>query len=300
MTDTPGYAINTPATNWYHKTFGITDFSANDGRFIVRSYSKAIISSQDTSKSTCEDNTVTFSVTATGSDIQYQWSQNCGSGWDTLVNNATYSGVQTSVLTINNPSLSMNGCEYECVMENLLDTITSLPAVLTVHSQPHAFAGNDTTIYVGNSVQLTATGGGSYIWSNGSTSDTTMVHPTNTTEYTVTVINNGCSDTAIVKVIVDESMDIFVPLAFAPDGPLINSILYVRGKGIKELDFVIYDRWGEKVFERDNVQANDPTAGWDGTYNGKLLSTAVFVYYVKATYYSGEIGNLKGDVTLMR
>ncbi len=307
MSGIPGAPSNTPATAYCHKTAGITDFSTNDDRFIVRSYSKAIIHIQDTSQSVCKNNnnSVTFSVEATGSDIQYQWQQNCGSGWTNLFDNTTYSGTQTSSLTIIDPGLGMNGYQYQCIMENLLDTIISQPAVLTVHSLPQTFT-LDTTVDVGNPVQLNASGGTSYQWSPSTYLNSTDIPnpvstPLNNISYIITVTDgNGCAIADTINIIVDESTNIFVPKAFAPDGPTINQILYVRGKGIKELDFVIYDRWGEKVFEADNVKANDPAAGWNGTYNGKELSTAVFVYYVKATYYSGENVNLKGDVTLVR
>ncbi|MBI4945841.1 MAG: gliding motility-associated C-terminal domain-containing protein [Bacteroidetes bacterium] len=49
---------------------------------------------------------------------------------------------------------------------------------------------------------------------------------------------------------------------------------------------VEYDRWREKVFE-----PADQKTGWDGTYNGKLLNTAVFVYDLEATLMSCNINS---------
>ena len=46
---------------------------------------------------------------------------------------------------------------------------------------------------------------------------------------------------------------------------------------------IIYDRWGEKVFESADI-----TDGWDGTFNGKPLDPAVFTYYVKARLSNGS------------
>lgn len=89
--------------------------------------------------------------------------------------------------------------------------------------------------------------------------------------------------------------DIFVPNIFSPNDDGQNDILFVRGAEIKEIKFVVYNRWGEKVFE-----SNDIKHGWDGTYKGKKLSTAVFTYYVKTTYYDGKIVKRKGNVTLIR
>ena len=93
----------------------------------------------------------------------------------------------------------------------------------------------------------------------------------------------------------DKLTNVFIPNIFSPNNDGHNDVLYARGDDIKELDFVIYDRWGEKVFE-----TTDKTQGWDGTYKGKKLSTAVFSYYVKVTNYSNESIEKKGNVTLVR
>jgi gliding motility-associated-like protein len=82
---------------------------------------------------------------------------------------------------------------------------------------------------------------------------------------------------------------------FSPNGDEENDIFFVRGYGIKTLHIVIYDRWGEKVWEN-----TDPTIGWDGTFRGQALENAVFVYQVEAEMNSGTIYNEKGNLTLLR
>ena len=57
---------------------------------------------------------------------------------------------------------------------------------------------------------------------------------------------------------------------------------------------MIFDRWGEKVFE-----TTDPTSCWNGTYKGRLLDPAVFVYYAKVTFNGGVSVDKKGNVTLI-
>lgn len=298
---TPGASSNLPATKWYYQTSGITDFSATSYRFIVRSYFSLTLNSQSASQSTCENNTVTFIVTASGSYIQYQWQENCGSGWTDISDNLVYSGTQTSQLTVSNVSPGMDGCMYQCIMENLLDTISSQPVMLTVHSLPLAEAGQDTTIMAGNTLQLNATGGVSYQWvPSTDLSNPNIPNPVTSTleniSYIVYVTDAfGCSASDTINITVDETTDIFIPDIFSPNGDGQNDILYVRGKGIKELDFVIYDRWGEKIFE-----TNDINTGWDGTYKGSKLFTAVFYYYIKAAFYDGNNYEGKGNITLVR
>lgn len=73
-----------------------------------------------------------------------------------------------------------------------------------VIDSPTAFAGNDTTICIDDCVELTATGGGTYLWSTGDTTDTIVVCPQDTTSYIVTVTaENACEDSDTLTVFVN-------------------------------------------------------------------------------------------------
>lgn len=99
---------------------------------------------------------------------------------------------------------------------------------------------------------------------------------------------------ALMK-IKNECAEIFVPNAFSPNNDMENDLECVLGNCIQDFYFAIYDRWGEKVFE-----STDPKNCWDGTYKGKLMNTAVFVYYLQATLNNGETIKKKGNVSLIR
>ncbi len=76
--------------------------------------------------------------------------------------------------------------------------------VVTVNSLPNANAGNDVTLCMGESTTLTATGGGTYLWSNQSTNSSIAVSPNTTTSYTVTVTSvTGCTASDGVNVTVN-------------------------------------------------------------------------------------------------
>lgn len=158
-------------------------------------------------------------------------------------------------------------------------------------------AGPDQTIGLGNSATLSASGGVSWVWDPGSmTGQTVTVSPTSTTTYTVTATSSsGCTDTSSVTVIVDATIAIFVPDIFAPNGNGVNDFLFVRGSGIESLKFSVYDRWGQKVFETENI-----SEGWDGNFRNKPLDTGVFVYTLKGHFMNGEEFDMKGNVTLKR
>lgn len=88
---------------------------------------------------------------------------------------------------------------------------------------------------------------------------------------------------------------VFVPNVFSPNGDGFNDLLRVRGKGIEDLQFIVFNRWGEKVFETTDINS-----GWDGTYKGEPMNLAVFVYVLKGKYKNGKLIDERGNVTLMR
>ena len=72
-----------------------------------------------------------------------------------------------------------------------------------VFPYPVAYAGENTSICEGEIINLIATGGTDYLWSTDETNDSIAVSPLQTTIYSVTVSENGCSDSAEVTVTVN-------------------------------------------------------------------------------------------------
>lgn len=64
---------------------------------------------------------------------------------------------------------------------------------------------------------------------------------------------------------------------------------------IKTLQLIIYDRWGEKVFE-----TADENFKWDGTYNSKVLNTQMFVYFFRVQFADQTLLNKKGNISLIK
>ncbi len=88
----------------------------------------------------------------------------------------------------------------------------------------------------------------------------------------------------------------YIPSAFTPNGDGINDFFGVKAEGIKQFKLQIFNRWGEMVFESEDI-----TNLWDGTYQGeKITSTDVYVYQVKATGLNDKpLPEEKGRVTLV-
>jgi gliding motility-associated-like protein len=160
------------------------------------------------------------------------------------------------------------------------------------------------TIALGGSIQLSANGANTYVWTNGTTLSCVacpnpIANPIASTTYTVTGTNaNGCSDTAEVTVFVDgQCNDVFIPTRFSPNenGPTVNNEFRVFGNCIESMKISIYDRWGERVFESVN-QAET----WDGTFKGKPLNSGAYVYTFSATLLNGILLNTTGSIEILR
>ena len=105
----------------------------------------------------------------------------------------------------------------------------------------------------------------------------------------------GCPDTICqqVRTLIFPAVD--VPNAFTPQSGDINSIVMVRGFGIAKMRFIIWNRWGQKVFE-----TNDRLQGWDGKYKGVLQPMDVYAYTLDVEFFDGTKTTKKGDITLIR
>jgi gliding motility-associated-like protein len=92
-----------------------------------------------------------------------------------------------------------------------------------------------------------------------------------------------------------DSSTVFIPNAFSPNEDGHNDVLYVRGNNINHIHLIIYNRWGEKVFE-----SNQLNVGWDGTYKNKKLSPDVFAYYLEVLCIGGRNYSKKGNISLLK
>jgi len=88
---------------------------------------------------------------------------------------------------------------------------------------------------------------------------------------------------------------VFIPNSFTPNGDGNNDFFQVYGESVKVIDLKIFNRWGELVYQSNNV-----FAGWDGTYKGIPQNPGVFSYAVQITFLDNSTLNKQGSVTLLR
>jgi hypothetical protein len=133
----------------------------------------------------------------------------------------------------------------------------------------------------------------------------------------------GCADTAIHALKVNEVFTLWVPTAFTPGSGNGNGYFYPRGLGIDSSDYylAIFDRWGQVIFETrvfppatnltpsetmtlSATQINWQPGGWNGGYNNdptKLVPVGTYTWYVKIKEKdTGYVHEKTGPVTVIR
>lgn len=105
----------------------------------------------------------------------------------------------------------------------------------------------------------------------------------------------GCSDEFCqdVDVLVEPALD--VPNAFTPNSGDANSVVGPKGFGIAKMRFIIWNRWGQKVFE-----TSSRNTGWNGKVNGVVQPMDVYAYTLDVEFFDGTKATKKGDITLIR
>lgn len=225
-----------------------------------------------------------ISVLATGGsgNYTYAWTPNVGSSSSiTNLENGDYSVIVTDG----------NGCsatETYTVGQvgGIIITASAIPAIIDE----------------GQSSQLEAQGGVSYTWSPSNTLSCSdcpnpIATPTETTSYTVVGTDaNGCSGEATITIVVNPLCgNVYIPTIFSPNLDGSNDFECVMGNCIVELEFQIFNRWGEVVF-----QTTDPSVCWDGDYKGKPVNSGTFAYKAYVRRLDGTTESYSGNITLVR
>lgn len=179
---------------------------------------------------------------------------------------------------------------------------------VSVGSYPDSvFAYYDTTIEMGGTAYIFAEGfpvGGSYNWvSTGDYYCTApgfcfeiFPSPLVTSDYIIEYEGDpGCVIRDTVKITVQYIDVIDVPNTFSPDDNGINDKVFVKGPGIVDMTFRIFDRYGQKMFE-----TTSQNEGWDGFFKGKKLNPGTFMWTLEYVLVDGTSNTKSGNITLVK
>jgi gliding motility-associated-like protein len=226
------------------------------------------------------------------------WNLGNGSGGTNDTVSTTYNspGTYDVALTVTDN----NGCVATLTEGNYI-TIYENPIPNFSNSPDHVTLFNPTMDFV----DLSQININSWNWNfdglgNSTDPNPSFTFPEDTGTYVITLSvenSNGCIDSIKKIVKIYGEFGIFVPNAFTPDFDNLNDGFAPKGFGIanENYSFMIFDRWGELLYETDDVDGF-----WNGTYKGKIVKNDVYVWKLTFVDLEGLNHKKTGQVNLVK
>ncbi len=195
-----------------------------------------------------------------------------------------------------------------CRLDTLIELGPSDPLPVISFLNPGTIQLNEGSSFLVNAQVNGGSGNFSYYWSPEaglSCSDCLrpQVTPSKSTTFVLTVTDeNGCMamDSLFIEVV--KNREVFAPNIFSPNGDGINDYFYLMAGSasarIKSMR--VFDRWGNLVFEKNEMMPNSAQEAWDGRYRGEELPAGIYVYVVEMAFEENEMISITGDVMLVR
>ena len=235
---------------------------------------------------------------ASGAEF-YQWTPAAGLDNSSIANPRSRPDSTTTYMVIGTDS-------FNCFKDSGYLTLTVYPI-----PKIDILNGDVITLMVGKTVKLNTKSSPdvtNWRWMPGNSLSCTTcpepnANPTQNIIYTVLASNDGnciARDQVTINLICDNA-NIYIPNTFSPNDDGTNDIFYARGTGLYTIKTIrIFNRWGQLLFEKTNVNPNNPSQGWNGTHNGIKVQPDVYVYVMEAVCDNNTIVPIKGNVTLLR
>jgi gliding motility-associated-like protein len=239
-----------------------------------------------------------LSLSASGGIPPYQYSVDSGnfygpSLFEELTPGATYT------LTIEDA----NGCQLqqELLMPIAYERIADLPANLQLK------LGSEYSLAPQLNIPPDLIG--SVQWSPAQNLSCTdclnpVIQALQSQTYTLSITDIfGCTSTLTVEIEVDNSVEVYFPNIFSPNGDKINDYftVFANERQVERvLQLRVFNRWGGLMYEAEHFAPNLERAGWDGTFLGEPMDPGVYTYVVLLQLRSGGTKQYGGDLLLVR
>jgi gliding motility-associated-like protein len=271
---------------------------------------RPVVTITNDSLPTCAATPVTFTINNPGAGITYNW-YDAPTGGNLVTTGTSF----TTATTITLPSsyyvegVSPTSCESAVRKKVTAYAVAGLAApVVTATSTPISITFTWTAVSGATGYEVSTDGGTTFITpSSGATGLTHVIEGlTPSTEITLIVRAKGIvscqtslSDPVKGKTLLET---IFIANAFTPNGDGKNDEFKVYGYTIKEMRFMVFNQWGQKIAEVINP-AKDANGGytvWDGRHKGQMQPSGVYMYVSQMVLLNGTVVNKKGAINLIR
>jgi gliding motility-associated-like protein len=180
-----------------------------------------------------------------------------------------------------------NGCDTLVKYVNLNIVKKAEIKIISTHANP---------LNYGEEIILQAFGSNNYKWNTGERGfQISHKAKENNVFYVIGYNNVLCPDTAYYNIYIDNNSGIELPDIFSPNEDGKNDIFRPNYKGnVQILDFIIFNRWGEKIYEGHGNEAF-----WDGKYKGEYQSSGVYISLFNYIFNGKQVSK-KGSFVLVR
>ncbi|MBK7244793.1 MAG: gliding motility-associated C-terminal domain-containing protein [Saprospiraceae bacterium] len=125
-------------------------------------------------------------------------------------------------------------------------------------------------------------------------------YPTSGTYKEIYTTKEGCDSIHLLLLSINKDVSIYYPNIIHPGGLNSNFTIYVYGASANIKTLSIYDRWGERIWQKQNFPPNELQQGWDGKYKDQDVMPGVYVWHAEIVLKDGSVIVEKGDVTVVR
>ena len=243
----------------------------------------------------CVNEKVALSVSPT--DKKIIWSSNFG------LSNTTISNPIATIITDTSYLVTLTD-SAGCYSSNAVVKVTAYP-LPSVNAGPDRLLAYNSPFTLSPIYSSNVTG---YLWSpSNKLNCSNCAQPSgfaDSTRYfsiTASTVNNCIAKDTVKISITCDYANLFMASAFAPNNIALKKYYYPQTVGIKMINrFVVFNRYGEIIYEIKNARPNTRTNGWDGKYKGIEQAPGGYVYMLDATCEKGETLNKKGSFLLVR
>lgn len=219
-------------------------------------------------------------------EYQYIWKHNLDTNSNVIVNPFT-----TTTYTV----IVSDSCQTFTVEDSIKVEVTVPIADFEINSN---LIFNGLPILFRNLTE----GGFSYVWDFGDQQSSILTNPYHTFEdygeFDISLIATneiGCVDSIQKRIEIEEAYYIYIPNTFTPDKNRYNTTFSAVTTGVSSLSILIYNRWGELMFESDDLRFK-----WDGIYKGEVAQQGTYIYKVNCITNSGRELDFYGHINLLK
>jgi gliding motility-associated-like protein len=248
---------------------------------------------------TCPGSAVTFTIKDPAADVVYTWYNQPAAG--SLLGTGTSYTTSVASATQFYVNASRSGCNATTRVAVTAYIIPDVAAPLVTADSVGVHAVRFSWNAVPNATGYEVSADNGATWTVPSSGSTGLSHVISSLQpkqqVTLLVRSLGGCQLRISQVTAATTLSdaVFVPNSFSPNGDGLNDVIRVYGADIKTLKFMIFNQWGQKVFETANNGE-----GWDGKVGGKVQPSGVYIYVCQAKLNNGAEVTKKGSVNLIR